>query len=294
MWRDDTAKNRRMGIALLSLATLMFCMLDSTVKWLLASIPLMELVWMRFASHALISMVLLVPHYRWSLFQVRNWRLQALRAFLLGTMTLCNFWSIQYLQLTETASILFSSPLIVAAISHFWMKQRLGRNQWLAIAAGFIGVLIVVRPSSDVVHPAIFLMVLNAFLFALFGLLTRHLSATENPGAMQWYSAVGATLMLTPTAFTDFTWPPNIWHWVLILSTGLWGSIGHYLWARAHQYAPSAVLAPFGYQQLLYMALAGWLVFGDVPPAAVFVGGLIIVGSGLYLLWEQHQKPSTP
>lgn len=289
MWRDDTASNRRIGIALLSAATLCFSLLDSTVKWLLVSMPLTEMIWMRFASHAVISVVLLAPHYRWQLFQVRNWRLQLLRAFLLGTMTLFNFWSIQYLQLTETASILFSSPLIVAAISHFWLQQKLGRNQWLAIVAGFVGVLIVVRPSSGMVHPAIFLMVFNACLFALFGLLTRHLSASENPGAMQWYSAVGATLMLTPTAFGDFVWPTSSWQWVLILSTGLWGSIGHYLWARAHQYAPSAVLAPFGYQQLLYMALAGWLIFGDVPPFAVFIGGSIIVASGLYLLWEQHQ-----
>lgn len=290
MWREDTVNNRQIGIALLSAATLAFSLLDSTIKWLLASIPLMELVWMRFASHAVISMVMLVPTYRWSLFQVRNWRLQALRAFLLGTMTLFNFWSIQYLQLTETASILFSSPLIVAAISHFWMKEKLARKQWLAIAMGFVGVLIVVRPSSDVVHPAIFLMVLNAILFAFFGLLTRHLSATENPGAMQWYSAVGATLMLTPTAFIDFIWPPGVGHWLLIMSTGLWGSIGHYLWARAHQYAPSAILAPFGYQQLLYMAVAGWLIFGDVPPLAVFIGGAIIVSSGLYLLWQQHER----
>jgi drug/metabolite transporter (DMT)-like permease len=294
MWAENTAANRRIGIALLSAGTLSFSLLDSTVKWLLHSLPFMELVWMRFASQVVISGAMLLPQEGAALFHLRNWRLQLLRALILGTMTMFNFWSIQYLQLTETASILFSSPLIVAAISHFWLKETLGRRQWLAIAAGFIGILIVVRPSSNVVHPAIFLMVLNAFMFALFGLITRHLSRTEHPGAMQLYSALGATLMFTPWAFSEFVWPSGLWHWVLLLSTGLWGSVGHYLWARAHQYAPSAVLAPFGYQQLLYMALWGWLLFGDVPPAAVFLGGGIIVASGLYLLWDQaHSDAKT-
>ena len=292
MWRDDTLHNRRVGIALLSVATLMFSMLDSTVKWLLHSLPLMELVWLRFASQAVVSAVLLVPKEGWGLFQVRNWRLQGLRALILGSMTMSNFWALQFLQLTETASILFSSPLIVAVISHFHLGQRLRRGQWWAIAVGFVGVVVVVRPSSSVVHPAMLLMVLNAFLFALFALLTRHLSRTENPGAMQWYSALGAALMVSPWAFSQFLWPQNTWHWLLILSTGLWGSIGHYLWAWAHQYAPSAILAPFGYQQLLYMACWGWLLFGDVPPAAVFLGGSIIVASGLYLWWEQHRGES--
>ena len=293
MWREDSYANRRMGILLLSLAGLAFTTLDATVKWLvqLQTLPLLELIWLRFFCHALVSGVLLAPHYKLDLLRINNVKLQALRAVLLGLMTSCNFWSIQFLQLTETAAILFSSPLIVAVISHWWLKQPLRGGQWWAIVLGFIGVLIVVRPTSSVIHPAIFLMVLNAFLFSIFTLLTRHLAQNENPAAMQWYSAMGPVLLLAPWVLPNFLSSYRLLAWVLVFATGLWGAVGHYLWARAHQYASSATLAPFGYQQLIYMALWGWLLFGDIPPLAVLVGGSIIVLSGLYLLWEQRRVP---
>ena len=295
MWHEDSAANRRTGILLVSLATLSFSMLDTTVKWLLQlqTIPLIEIIWLRFLSQAVVSGVVLAPRYKGAMFRIQKKRLQLLRAVLLGTMTGCNFWSIQFLQLTETASILFSAPLIVAVISHFWLQQRLRKAQWITIITGFIGVLIVVRPSSRAIHPAIFLMVFNAVLFAIFNLLTRHLAQYENPAAMQWYSAMGPVVLFAPWALPGFVMPHNTFELVLVISAGLWGGLGHYVWARAHQYANAATLAPFNYQQLLYMAFWGWLVFGDVPPSAVFVGGSIIAASGIYLLWEQKRVPPT-
>ncbi|MGA0940969.1 MAG: EamA family transporter, partial [Burkholderiaceae bacterium] len=123
MWHEDSAANRRTGILLVSLATLSFSMLDTTVKWLLQlqTIPLVEIIWLRFLSQAVVSGVVLAPRYKGAMFRIQKKRLQLFRAVLLGTMTGCNFWSIQFLQLTETASILFSAPLIVAVISHFWL-----------------------------------------------------------------------------------------------------------------------------------------------------------------------------
>ena len=138
MWREDSYANRRMGILLLSLAGLAFTTLDATVKWLvqLQTLPLLELIWLRFFCHALVSGVLLAPHYKLDLLRINNVKLQALRAVLLGLMTSCNFWSIQFLQLTETAAILFSSPLIVAVISHWWLKQPLTRRSMVGYCAG--------------------------------------------------------------------------------------------------------------------------------------------------------------
>lgn len=296
LWQDDNARNRSVGIALLSLGTLSFSALDSTVKWLLLALPLGMVVWLRFVSHVFISMALLTPRYGWQLFAVHNVRLQVARAALLTVQTLINFWSIQFLQLTETAAILFSSPLIVALISHLWLGERLRRLQWAAIVLGFVGVLMVVRPGAGVVHPAILLMVFNAVLFAGFTLLTRKMARTENAAAMQFYSALGAALVLTPVGLAQWQTPATALQWTAIVLTGLAGSMGHFLWARAHHFAPSVVLAPFGYQQLLYMAVWGWLLFGDVPGTAVLLGATLIVASGLFLLWEQgrgHTPPPT-
>ena len=294
-WRDDSYANRRMGVVLLSLSVLSFSTLDSSVKWLiqLQTLPLLELIWLRFLSQAIVSGVIFAPHYKMELLKINKIKLQVVRAIMLGTMTSINFWSLQYLQLTETASILFSSPLIVAVISHWWLKQPLRLGQWAAIMIGFIGVLIVVRPTSNVIHPAIFLMLVNAVIFAVFTLLTRHLAQHENPAAMQWYSSLGPVIIFAPWVLPDFVMPSHLIEWLLVLATGVSGGVGHYLWAPAHQYASSATLAPFGYQQLIYMAFWGWLLFGDIPPLAVFVGGSVIVASGLYLLWEQRKTPLT-
>lgn len=294
LWQHDTSRNRHIGIALLSLATLSFSALDSTVKWLLLGLPLGMVVWLRFLTHAVLSAGLLWPHYGRDIFRVHNWRLQGLRALLLTTQTLCNFWAIQYLQLTETAAILFSSPLIVALISHFWLGQRLRGLQWGAIALGFVGVLAVVRPGAGLVHPAILLQVFNACLFAGFGLLTRHMARTENAAAMQWFSAAVPAVLLTPIGLSQWHTPQSALQWAVILGTGLWGGMGHYLWARAHQYAPAVVLAPFGYQQLLYMTMWGWLLFAQIPAPAVILGAGLIVASGLFLLWEQQRQDLVP
>lgn len=289
MLREDTLSNRQTGILLLSVATFSFATLDSSVKWLLQTMPLLEVVWLRFLSQAVLSAALLAPRYGSGMFKANNWRLQIVRALMLAVMTAFNFWSIQYLQLTETAAILFSSPLIVALYSHWFLHQAMRRAQWLAIFCGFVGVLIVVRPSSSNVHPAIFLMVANAFIFAGFNLLTRHLSRTETAASLQWISAVVPALLFTPFALAHFRAPATLLEWLLVLSSGFWASLGHYLLARAHQYASAATLAPFTYQQILYMAFWGWLLFGDIPPFAVFMGGGIIAASGLYLLWDQRR-----
>jgi drug/metabolite transporter (DMT)-like permease len=110
---------------------------------------------------------------------------------------------------------------------------------------------------------------------------------------MQWYSSLGPVIIFAPWVLPDFVMPSHLIEWLLVLATGVSGGVGHYLWARAHQYASAATLAPFGYQQLIYMAFWGWLLFDDIPPLAVFVGGSVIVASGLYLLWEQRKTPLT-
>ena len=99
MHLDDTSRNRRIGIALISLTTLSFASLDAVAKWLVQDLPVFQVVWMRFVTHVLITALLLAPIYRWELVRVRDIRLQVLRGALLGLMTAMNFWALQYLQL---------------------------------------------------------------------------------------------------------------------------------------------------------------------------------------------------
>lgn len=290
MLKPGTARSRRIGILLLSLATLCFATLDAAAKWLVQSLPVVEVVWLRFSFHVLLMVLLLAPLHGRRLVRMQQPRWHLLRAGMLATMTGLNFWALQYLQLAETGAIQFSVPLLIALLSAWWLHERLDARRWLAIVAGFIGVLLVVRPGMQGFHPAILLSVLNAVLYALFNMLTRRMAATESPEAMQLVAAFGAALLLMPFALLQFRMPADGKTWAMIGVAGLFGGLGHQFVAMAHRYASAAVLGPFLYQQILYMVAWGWLVFAQVPDAFVIAGALVVVSSGLYLLGMEMKK----
>ena len=279
----DSARNRLTGIGLVSLCYLLFTLLDGSAKWLVASMPVVMVVWLRFVMHALIAGAVLLPLRGRTLLQTRYWRWHALRALMFVSMTGINFWALQYLQLTVTSSIFFTTPLLIALISALFLGERLDAGRWIAIVAGFAGVLVIVRPGSMQFHPAMLAALANAMLYAVFMLLTRRLAAYESAEKIQYLPAVGAALLLTPFALAGWEWPDTWLEWTVAGLLGVFGAVGHQLLAAAHRYAPASVIAPFLYQQVIYMAAFGYLVFGDVPAAAVWIGAAIVITSGLYL-----------
>ena len=284
---NNSVRHRRIGIGLVTLTTLMFAVLDTTAKWLVLSLPVLQVVWLRFLTHALFSVAVFAPSMGLTLVRWRQPRLQLLRGMMLATMTGLNFWALQYLQLAETGAMQFSVPILIAVLSAWWLGERLDARRWIAIATGFIGVLIIIRPGSQAFHPAILLSAGNAILYALFNLLTRHLASSEHPATMQLASAAIAATVLTPFAWWTWQTPSTGWQWLMLALAGFSGGAGHYFAAQAHRFASAAVLGPFLYQQILYMTLGGWLVFGQVPDHAVLLGAGVVVSSGLYLLWRE-------
>lgn len=286
----SSANARRIGIGLVTLTTLCFAVLDTTAKWLVLQLPVLQVVWLRFLAHSLFSVALFAPSMGRSLVHWHHPGLQLLRGGMLAAMTGLNFWALQYLQLAETGAMQFSVPILIALLSAWWLGERLDAKRWLAIAAGFVGVLIIIRPGTQAFHPAILLSAGNAILYALFNLLTRRLASSEHPATMQLASAMVATAVLTPFALWAWQAPQSLGQWLLLALAGLSGGAGHYFAAQAHRFASAAVLGPFLYQQILYMTLGGWLVFGQVPDQAVLIGAGVVVASGLYLLWREFQQ----
>jgi drug/metabolite transporter (DMT)-like permease len=284
----DSAANRLIGIAVISGCYVTFTLLDGSAKWLVGSMPLVMVVWLRFMLHALIGGAVLLPLKGRALLKTRHMRWHALRALMFTAMTGVNFWALQYLELTVTSSIFFTVPLIIAMISAAMLGERLDRGRWLAIIAGFLGVLIIVRPGSAAFHPAMIASMANAAMYAVFMMMTRRLAAYDSPETIQYLPAVGAAVLLTPFAIAAWEWPDTWIEWTVACLLGVLGATGHYMLALAHRYAPSHVLAPFLYQQVIYMALFGYLVFGDVPAPAVWLGSAVVVGSGLYLFHRER------
>ena len=289
MLQADSARNRLTGIGLVSLCYLLFSLLDGSAKWLVGTVPVIVVVWLRFVTHAVFASAILFPIKGMALVRTTHLRWHMLRALMFIAMTGINFWALQYLQLTVTASIFFSVPILIALASASILGEKLDAGRWIAIVAGFVGVLVIIRPGSAEFHPAMLASVVNAILYAGFMMMTRRLAAYDSPETIQYLPAVGAAIGLAPFALAAWQSPHGWLEWTVACLMGVLGGLGHHLLAAAHRYAPSSVIAPFLYQQVIYMALFGYFVFGDVPGAGVWLGAPIVIASGLYLFSRERR-----
>jgi drug/metabolite transporter (DMT)-like permease len=253
-------------------------------------VPVIVVVWLRFLRHAVLASALLLPLKGRRLVTTQHWRWHVVRGAMFCAMTGINFWALQYLQLAVTSSIFFIVPILIALMAAPMLGEKLDAGRWMAIVAGFAGVLVIVRPGSAEFHPAMLLSLVNAALYALFNLTTRHLAAYDPPETIQYLPAVVAAVLLAPFAIAGWQSPATWLEWAILCLLGVLGGLGHYLLALAHRYAPATVIAPFLYQQVIYMALFGYLVFGDVPGAGVWVGAAIVIASGLYLFARERAR----
>jgi drug/metabolite transporter (DMT)-like permease len=290
MLQADSARNRLTGIALVSTCYVLFTFLDGSAKWLVASVPVVVVVWLRFLMHAVFASALLFPLRGKALIRTRHWRWHLLRSVMFVVMTGLNFWALQYLQLAVTSSITFVVPIFTALIAPPMLGDKIDSGRWAAILAGFAGVLIIVRPWGASFHPAMLLALSNALLYAMFNLMTRRLAAYDSPETIQYLPALGAAILLTPFAIAGWESLHGWLEWGLVCLMGALGGLGHYLLAVAHRYAPATVIAPFLYQQVLYMALFGYLVFGVIPDPAVGIGAAIVIACGLYLFARERAR----
>jgi len=274
--------NRAILILLLAQSVLIF--LDVSAKWLsVAGLPTGEIMFARYGMHVALLLLFVLPLRGWNLFGTGNWKLEVARGLCLLGSTAGNFLSMRYLPLTVTGALLFTSPLMVCALSGPLLGEHVGWRRWLAIGAGFIGILVIIRPGTEAFHPAALLSLMAAFFAALFSIVTRKLAGVDGAMTQQIYAGGIALLVVTPFAFTDWTWPSQPISWVAFFTLGTAGVLGHLLISMAHRFATPATLAPFNYLQLIYLALASWVVFSQPPDNWFFLGASIIIASGLYI-----------
>lgn len=289
----DALKARRTrltGIALMCGAVGCFSFLDANAKYLNDHMDTWQVVWARYTSAFVLAFVLLNPITRPGMLRTSRPLLQAARSILMLGSTVFSFFALRYLQLDQALALLFSTPFIVAALSGPVLGERIGARRWAAICAGFVGVLVVTRPGFGGIHPAAILSLLSAACYAVFAIVTRILARTDSDGTTLFYSnLIGAALVLP---ILPFVWSPPA-HWlsvVLMVTMGVFASLGHYLLIAAHRLAPASVLSPFIYSQIVWTVALGYFVFADVPNSWTLAGASIVVGSGLYLLYRERVR----
>lgn len=280
----------RHALPLFLVAGLCLSSLDATAKYLVRDHSLWVVVWARYAG----QMVVVTP-FAWHRAGPGFWRtgkpgLQLLRSLFLVLATL-GFWGgLRYLPLAEASSITFLAPTFVVLLSWPLLHERAPRARQIASTVGFIGILILLRPGSAVMHPAVVLLLAAALANALYQLLTRRLLDEKLPTTL-FYSASVGTVVLTlglPLA-TDLTRLMAIGIAPLVL-LGVLAGIGHWCMTHAYLQAPASLLTPFTYLQILWATAFGYLMFGQHPDRLSALGMAVVVASGVALAWWERRR----
>ena len=278
----ERARHAGRGILLVLAAVCVFSCMDATAKYLAARHPLPMLVWARYTVHFLLMVVFLAPSHRGTLLATRRLPAQLVRAVLLLGVTGCVIAALRVLPLAEATALGYTSPLLAALLAGPWLGEKLDGRRWLALGAGFLGVLVIARPGGALLGVGVLYALAGATCYAVYQVMTRQLSASENSLTLLFYTAlVGTLLSSLGLPWIGLGTLPSGVDLLLTLSLGVMGGLGHYLLIRAFHHAPVGTLGPFLYAQLLWAMLVGWLVFGQLPDAWSLLGMAIIVASGL-------------
>jgi drug/metabolite transporter (DMT)-like permease len=276
------------GALLIMTAVAMFVVMDSISKYLSRFYPVPAIVWARYAFHLLLVVVALGPRLGLDLVRTQRLRAQLVRGLLLVSSTLFFVFGIKQMPLAETSSITFIAPVLVTLMAAFILKEKVELARWLAVAGGFTGVLIIIRPGSGVFTWASVLPLGSAACFACYQILTRKLANLESPYTSIFYAGlVGSVIM---SLALPYVWilPQSANHALLFVAIGVIGGASHLLLIKAYDCAPASRLAPFSYTQLIWVMLSGYLVFGDFPDHWSLLGIGVIVASGIYIATHQR------
>ena len=192
------------------------------------------------------------------------------------------FIGLTYLPIAEATAIGFVAPLFITALSVPILREKVGIHRWSAVLIGFLGVIIIVRPGTEFWHIASIMPLLGAFFFALFQILTRLLSTTENTYTTLFYTGIGG--LGWSSLMVPFVWSPMLRiHFFVFFSVGIMGAIAHLCMISAFDRAEASFLAPYNYTKLLWVAVLGYIIFGDIPSLEMWLGAFIIVSAGFYV-----------
>jgi len=279
------ANNIPLGILWMLGTVCCFVSLDATMKVLTQTYPVPQVAWARFVFHVVI---LLFVFNRRVFHIIRTNRLkhQMVRSGLMLTVTVLTIVSLKYIPLASLSALMMMGPIFVTALSVPLLGERVGVHRWAGVIAGFTGALVIIRPGSSVMDPVSLIVLFTALCYALFQISTRVLNRTESMDTTLLYSGlIGMGVM---SVWAPFEWvTPDLAGWVKLIALGGFGSAGHFCMIRALSMAPAAVIAPFGYTNIIGATLLGYLLFGNIPDAMTVLGAAIIFASGLYIFYRE-------
>ena len=283
--------NVKNGILLITLATLFFATMDGVSRYLAETYNVFVINMIRSWVLAIlvISISLRKKNGLKKVITTKQPYIQFIRGILLILAILIGVYSFTTLGLVQTHSILSSFPLIVVAFSGPILKEKIGIQRWMAVLFGFIGVLIILNPADFIISFDALLPVAGAFVLGFYTILTRKVSETDtSETSFFWVAMVGCAVM---SIIGPFFWEPIFFKdWTVMALLCILSTAGHFLLIKAYENAEASVLQPFTYFQLFFASIIGIYIFNDKVTLSIFLGGSIVVASGIFAAWRNYIK----
>lgn len=293
MTSEKAAPRQRIlaGILFMCGAGILFPVMGGFAKALGADYDSLQVSWARSFGHVLFMLMAFLPRFGLRMLRTRRPGIQLLRSALMFSSNATNFLAITFIPLAKSGAISLMAPLLVVPLARVMLGERTTIGRLVALGVGFVGVLIVIRPGTELFHWASLLVLASATGYAIYQVLTRQIAGIDSPETSAIYSSVlGAFGMLLVLPFIWKT-PEGLRDIVYFCGMGVLGAVGHYFVARSLTVAPANIVAPFQYVQLIGSVVVGYFMFGDFPDFLTWIGAAIIVAAGLYTGWSQT-RPS--
>jgi drug/metabolite transporter (DMT)-like permease len=283
--------NTTLGALLTMLAMLCFAGMDTISKWLVVDYPVGQMMWIRYVLLLLFALYVARERGPRAALATPRPGLQIVRSLVAvveGAMFVLAF---RYLPLADTHALASTSPLIVIALGALFLGEKAGLSRWLAVAAGFAGMLMIVRPGLRSLDWPVLLPLLGAVLWATYQVLTRLSSRHDPPDTQMLWSALVAFIATTFVGPIGWQWPTAA-AWALMIVISVIGAVAHYALIKALDYAEASAVQPYSYTLLVWVTILGMVVFGDFPDLWTILGTVVIVASSLYA-WNHDRRTAT-
>ena len=281
-----------LGIGLGVLAYSFFSIHDAGNKWLVATLPVWQVLFFRSLTISVGCLAAWRGRLISRIIETPLKRELAVRGAVNLLAWLCYYTAARSMQLAQLLTLYFSAPLIITLLARPMLGERVTAVRWISVLIGFTGVLVASDPFGVRVSSATFLVLLAAALWAIGILLMRRIARSES--SMVQMFAQNLCFLVATGPLTAFTWKtPTPFEFVLLIMVGVLGGAGQFTMFEAIRYAPASVMATVEYSALVWGFVLGYLIWGDIPPAAIFIGAGLILSAGLFLVFMEQRAART-
>ena len=278
------------GITLMVITTFMFSSMDGVSRYLAEKNNVFTLVTMRywFIAFVMIVTCLFIKNRISDILNTNQPYIQFSRGVILSLNNCLVVYTFTLLGLVETHAIIACYPLIVAGLSVPFLGERFGWRRWMAIFTGFIGVIIILRPNTNVITEGSIFAIVGAIMFAVYLILTRYVSRSDTAITSFFWTGIGGTV--TMSLISLFIWDNILkedYLWLLLMCILSAGS--HFMMVKTLQVAEASVVQPFSYLQLVFGSVIGVTIFSESIDLMIIVGALVVIGSGLFTTWREYK-----